>query len=199
MPSSATYTPLTPLPTHRSPTIHKSTTFLSRLVRLTRLTCLIPLLLLSVSLLTISLLAYLSPTRGYSRPCLPFSFARISSSAHKTLSCEALGAMSGSGGQGSPDVPKSDRRLAGFLATQKEAFMADAKAGNLSGWTIAMGNEAGGESRITGVEYQTTSLIIHRPRLGSIVHRPVLPLFHTPIQTHHSPRSNSVYTHVTQT
>jgi hypothetical protein len=33
------------------------------------------------------------------------------------------------------------------LLSQKEAFLNDLNSGNIRGWTIAMGNEAGGTSR----------------------------------------------------
>ena len=35
-------------------------------------------------------------------------------------------------------------RLAGFLESQKALFEDDYRKGDLSGWTVAMGNEAGG-------------------------------------------------------
>ena len=63
--------------------------------------------------------------------------------------------MLGQGGDGGPGVKAGDGhaasaeagagRLAGFLQTQKESFLADLDRQNLKGWTLAMGNEAGGE------------------------------------------------------
>ena len=40
-------------------------------------------------------------------------------------------------------------RLAGFLQSQKELFFQDLKGGKGKGWTVAIGNEAGGESYIS--------------------------------------------------
>lgn len=42
----------------------------------------------------------------------------------------------------SPTVPG---RLADFIQSQNEAFVADLKGGSGKGWHIVMGNEAGGE------------------------------------------------------
>jgi exopolyphosphatase len=42
-----------------------------------------------------------------------------------------------------PDVGGS--RLAGFLQSQKELFFGDLQNGKGKGWTVAVGNEAGGE------------------------------------------------------
>lgn len=39
----------------------------------------------------------------------------------------------------------SGSRLAGFLQSQKELFFGDLQGGKGKGWTVAMGNEAGGE------------------------------------------------------
>jgi exopolyphosphatase len=42
------------------------------------------------------------------------------------------------------DLPQSGR-LADWLMSQKALFLGDAQKGRLEGWTVAMGNEAGGE------------------------------------------------------
>jgi exopolyphosphatase len=36
-------------------------------------------------------------------------------------------------------------RLAGFLQSQKELFFQDLQSGKGKGWTVSVGNEAGGE------------------------------------------------------
>jgi exopolyphosphatase len=42
------------------------------------------------------------------------------------------------------DLPQSGR-LADWLMSQRALFLGDAQKGRLEGWTVAMGNEAGGE------------------------------------------------------
>ncbi|ORX37670.1 hypothetical protein BD324DRAFT_641818 [Kockovaella imperatae] len=120
-------------------------------------------LLVPVGLLTLSLITFLSSS--YSRPCLPFSLQRISTSGHRLLSCSSIPApsragfesvetmgeashiLNGAGGESGNVDPASAEagagRFAGFLQSQKEAFMDDLRKSNLNGWTIAMGNEAG--------------------------------------------------------
>jgi hypothetical protein len=43
-------------------------------------------------------------------------------------------------------------RLAGFLQSQKELFFGDLENGKGKGWTVAMGNEAGGQCGRAEVE-----------------------------------------------
>lgn len=96
-----------------------------------------------------SLLSYLHPLRGATRPCLPFSLSRISSGAHRYLSCGGSANMTFAQGQpvngGTNGVVSNGNRVGDFLLSQKEAFLGDFKLGNLNGWTVVMGNEAGGE------------------------------------------------------
>jgi hypothetical protein len=40
-------------------------------------------------------------------------------------------------------------RMSDFLLSQKVTFLDDLSKGKVGGWTIAMGNEAGGESHLT--------------------------------------------------
>lgn len=86
---------------------------------------------------------------GSMRVCLPFSLSRISSGAHARWSCRARTAqystvkdvlMSTTGGH----AETAGGRLADFLQSQKEAFLSDLEGGDVKGWTVAVGNEAGG-------------------------------------------------------
>lgn len=117
--------------------------------RLARLGGIIALLTAS-SLTILSLVAYLSPFRGATRPCLPFSLQRLSSSAHTALACPGrIGAKtmvtSSSTGSGTNGGGGGGSQLEGWLRTQRESFLSDLAQGSLKGWTIVMGNEAGGE------------------------------------------------------
>lgn len=118
--------------------------------KLIRLSC-ITLLLTIASLSIVSLIAYLSPLRGATRPCLPFSLSRLSSSAHRKLSCGATNTLPGldtmtiANGE-SANGAAVGNRLGDFLLSQREAFLGDIQGGSLKGWTVVMGNEAGGLS-----------------------------------------------------
>ena len=86
------------------------------------------------------------------RPCLPFSIHRISTAAHRTLSCQAQ-VQAQAPGHKNPTMSTSlneadlaGSRLAGFLQSQKELFYGDLENGKGKGWTVAVGNEAGGQS-----------------------------------------------------
>lgn len=39
----------------------------------------------------------------------------------------------------------AEGRLAGFLSSQRDLFLHDLKDGKGKGWTVVMGNQAGGE------------------------------------------------------
>lgn len=43
------------------------------------------------------------------------------------------------------DAAVAEGRLAGFLSSQKDLFLQDLKDGKGKGWTVVMGNQAGGE------------------------------------------------------
>lgn len=60
-------------------------------------------------------------------------------------------------------------RLAGFLQSQKDEFVADLKEGKGKGWIVVMGNEAGGELYISAQAYAQTSTLLHllSPMLNS--------------------------------
>jgi hypothetical protein len=160
------YTPIATTdtsPTHPSPRHQRKRTSISRssLCR-PRIswTCLSVglVLLLPLSLLLLSVLTYLSPGAEHMRPCLPFSLSRLSQVAHQRLSCEGI-AISGTRvytnsstitmGDTTEAVPTGalgpEGRLAGFLQSQKELFLQDLRDGKGKGWTVATGNEAGGE------------------------------------------------------
>lgn len=96
------------------------------------------------------------------RLCLPINLQRISTKLHKQLSCSpvppSLAAnvssfSSSSTSTSNPtmtatvDSTTQPGRVADFILSQKEAFLADAASKNLKGWTVITGNEAGGESR----------------------------------------------------
>lgn len=42
----------------------------------------------------------------------------------------------------------AEARLAGFLSSQRDLFLHDLKNGKGKGWTVVMGNQAGGEYSI---------------------------------------------------
>lgn len=115
-----------------------------------RTTCLLVFLSIPLSLVLLSLITYISPSNQYMRPCLPFSIHRISQSAHRTLSCQSLGVAGQSTKTNNGTIMASEAdltgsKLAGFLQSQKELFFGDLEAGKGKGWTVAVGNEAGGE------------------------------------------------------
>lgn len=82
------------------------------------------------------------------RICLPFSLSRISSTAHRKLSCQYATARppAKTVGEMSTNLTiENEGRLGGFLAGQRELFLTDVRSGKGRGWNVAMGNEAGGE------------------------------------------------------
>lgn len=120
-----------------------------------RTTCLLVFLSIPLSLLLLSLVTYFSTSNQYMRPCLPFSIHRISKSAHRTLSCQSVGLAGQSSSANNKTIMASEpdlmgSKLAGFLQSQKELFFEDLEAGKGKGWTVAVGNEAGGESLSAG-------------------------------------------------
>lgn len=113
----------------------------------TKFSCL-ALLALPLLLLIFSLLAYISPDQSM-RLCLPVSLDKISPGAHRAISCyrqnQTLATFKMPVNTSQPQAPVG--RLAGFLESQKALFEADYRKGDLTGWTVAVGNEAGGGSR----------------------------------------------------
>ena len=79
-------------------------------------------------------------------------------------------------------------RLAGWLESRKQLFLDDLRKGKLKGWTIAMGNEAGGQLLMSRHLRQLTVLqilILLPPRY----HWPFSP---TPFRRHEQSRSSSL-------
>jgi exopolyphosphatase len=115
-----------------------------------RTTCVLIFLAIPLSLLLISLVTYLSSSNQYMRPCLPFPIHKISTAAHRTLSCRAINITqstntSTGAGKMASEADLMGSKLAGFLQSQKELFFGDLEAGKGKGWTVAVGNEAGGK------------------------------------------------------
>lgn len=54
----------------------------------------------------------------------------------------------------------AEGRLAGFLSSQRDLFLQDLKDGKGKGWTVVMGNQAGGGYTAF---YGRVKLNIHRP------------------------------------
>jgi len=134
MHTSPSYTPLTPSHPHHTPRRNLPA----------RLACL-ALLSLPLALLILSIIIYLDPSQ--SMPiCLPFSLARISTTLHRKISCQSpLRTASSVAGVNEMSSGHQFGKLGGFLQSQKDLFLADLREGNLRGWTVAMGNEAGGK------------------------------------------------------
>lgn len=143
----------TSVPTNPTNVDSKSTRRLPFSLPRWRTGCLIFNLSLFTSFLILGLVTYLSPSDWYMRPCLPFSLHRISKSAHRTLSCNyttnTTTTSTTTSKMGTGQVNEADllgSRLAGFLQSQKELFFQDLQGGKGKGWTVAVGNEAGGKS-----------------------------------------------------
>lgn len=153
----------------------------------------------------VSLIAYLSPLRGATRPCLPFSLHRLSSSAHRTFSCSASQQIIGEGtmaiANGGPDgtlpVGGKGNRLGDFLLSQREAFLGDIKGGNLKGWTVVMGNEAGGTSPASKDLEEPAKEC--RPRLSRFIHSLLLPLQPPPSRPRHPTSPDTLQPHAPPT
>ena len=111
-----------------------------------RATVLLLILAGPLSLLLLSIVTYITPSNQYMRPCIPFSIHRISTAAHRTLSCQSLnlGKNNSSMSTSMNEADLAGSRLAGFLQSQKELFFGDLENGKGKGWTVAVGNEAGG-------------------------------------------------------
>jgi hypothetical protein len=168
-----------PVPTDPNPRSRQRTHPARRLPQIItrwRTTVLLLILAGPLSLLLLSVITYITPSNQYMRPCLPFSIHRISSTAHRTLSCQSLN-LGKNNSSMSTSVNEADlagSRLAGFLQSQKELFFGDLENGKGKGWTVAVGNEAGGTSQSNVLRPKLTI----RPGQLGICHRPRLPLFH---------------------
>jgi hypothetical protein len=170
------YTPVSTDPNPRSRQRTHPARRLPQIITRWRTTVLLLILAGPLSLLLLSVVTYITPSNQYMRPCLPFSIHRISTTAHRTLSCQSLN-LGRNNSSMSTSVNEADlagSRLAGFLQSQKELFFGDLKNGNGKGWTVAVGNEAGG----TYLSQRLRSKLTSRPGQLGICHRPRLPLFH---------------------
>lgn len=96
------------------------------------------------------------------RLCLPVDLNRISKTGHRAFSClrgnqtrievhptknkgEYKGISSMNGESSKVSAGEQSGRLADFLRSQKETFLAELGEGRGEGWVVAMGNEAGGK------------------------------------------------------
>ncbi|KAL7425171.1 Exopolyphosphatase [Cryptotrichosporon argae] len=77
------------------------------------------------------------------RLCVPLALDRISASAHRAFACNATNHASRLYAYPSAMSNVQEGKLAGFLRSQKDEFLVDLERGNVRGWTVAMGNEAG--------------------------------------------------------
>jgi len=82
-------------------------------------------------------------------------------------------------------------QLEGWLRAQKDAFFGDLSKGSLNGWTVVMGNEAGGGF---GAGRLSTYLTI-RPRLAFCFYRFRIPVDKTPVCPHHPYYAYPVHAH----
>lgn len=149
---------------------------------------LIILLSLPLSVFILGTILYLLPENQYMRICVPFSLSKISASAHRKLSCQYSASAGPSSGtvlnmSGSQEEVQPGR-LAGFLQSQKELFLGDLKDGKGKGWTVAMGNEAGGKPSCSRTPSWTEGLN-PRNRFGydSIINRLFIPLLNATRRT----------------
>lgn len=80
------------------------------------------------------------------RVCLTLPLHRISSTLHSALACSPLPLSANITTMAATTAAGSIQRgrLADFLDSQNEAFVADLKAGKGAGWHLVTGNEAGG-------------------------------------------------------
>lgn len=113
-----------------------------RLPRHSSLVCLLAFVTIPPLTFVILFLGYLHSSM---RLCLPFSLTRLSTTAHNTFSCHARPASSVLMDNTATQSTAPEGRLAGFLSSQRDLFLHDLKDGKGKGWTVVMGNQAGGE------------------------------------------------------
>ena len=95
-----------------------------------------------------------TPDERSMRVCVPLDLTKISHASHRAFSCLNSTSTTTSASIMGVKTPFADAteagfepgRLAEFLKEQKETFLEDLRRGRSGNWTIAMGNEAGGES-----------------------------------------------------
>jgi hypothetical protein len=80
--------------------------------------------------------------------------------------------------------------LSAFLANNKQTFLADLTSKHGEGWTIVMGNEAGGKP-LTPTPHPLPLLTRPRPRLVRKRDRILVPLYHARQRPDHRPHPNA--------
>lgn len=128
-----------------------------RLPRHSSLVCLLAFVAIPPLTFVILFLGYLHSSM---RVCVPFSLARLSTAAHNTFSCQARPVSSIVMNNTAIQSTAAEGRLAGFLSSQRDLFLQDLKDGKGKGWTVVMGNQAGGGYTAF---YGSVKLNIHRP------------------------------------
>lgn len=131
-------------------------TICMRLPRHSSLVCLLAFIAIPPLTFLILFLGYLHSSM---RVCLPFSLTRLSTTAHNTFSCQARPVSSIVMNNTAIQSTAAEGRLAGFLSSQRDLFLQDLKDGKGKGWTVVMGNQAGGEYTVF---HGRVKLNIHR-------------------------------------
>lgn len=112
------------------------------------------------------------------RVCLPFSLARLSTTAHNTLSCQARPVSSiimdnATIQSGSDNATVPEGKLAGFLSSQRDLFLQDLKDGKGRGWSVVMGNQAGDlDSLASSVAFSQLSATLLASRVVPLILTP---------------------------
>lgn len=97
-----------------------------------------------------------TPDEQSMRVCVPLDLTKFSHGTHRAFSClkhPSDPTRASIMGVKTPFANATEAgfepgRLAEFLTEQKESFLDDLRRGRRGNWTIAMGNEAGGEDRV---------------------------------------------------
>lgn len=96
-----------------------------------------------------------TPDEQSMRVCVPLDLTRISHASHRAFSCLKNPSVDSAIAMGvktpfanATEAGFEPGKLAEFLLEQKETFLEDLRRGRRGNWTIAMGNEAGGELQV---------------------------------------------------